>query len=126
MISWYSEGVSLKFVQRLAIWYLYQNTNCICTNLKLKIRYKKGHKIYMVILSTMNTHFKSLNMFSMLYGNLTAIPAHHCFGPPFLSVGSLLSTGGTMSSFFLPLCRVGVNIISFSRLHLLETRPALY
>ena len=42
---------------------------------------------------------------------------HHCFEPPFLSLGGLFSTGATLSSF----C-----IISFSSILLVRTRPALY
>ena len=48
---------------------------------------------------------------------------HNCFGPPFLFVEGVLSTGPTP---FLPLGKDGITIKSFSSIHVVGTRPALY
>ena len=49
----------------------------------------------------------------------------HCFGAPFLSLGALLSTGATLSSFYL-FVELGLLLYLFSSIHLVITRPAMY
>ena len=52
--------------------------------------------------------------------------SHNCFGPPFLLVEGLLSTGPTPSRFYL-LVEMGLSIItSFSSVHVVRTRPASF
>ena len=48
---------------------------------------------------------------------------HNCFGPLFLSVGGLLSTGATLSSVYL-FVELGLPLNLFSSIHVLKTRPA--
>ena len=49
----------------------------------------------------------------------------HCFGAPFLSLGALLSTGATFSSFYL-FVEFGLLLYLLSSIYMVRTRPALH
>ena len=71
---------------------------------------------------------QELQQFSLLVELLVELisceGSHYCFGPPFLFVEGLLSTGPTPSNFYL---LVDMDLpLHFLSKHVVRTRPALY